>query len=77
MDDYAASPIANRDEPIPVFKLPRLDDDIPSPAESSQPKIGKREALKRGADKLKDRLHDVGAQYKTSQGSVQERLFTA
>lgn len=76
---YKETSLANRDDPIPVITIPRLEPDTPSPAESSgadsQTKRGKRETLKKEAEKLRERLHDVGAHYKTSQGSMQERLF--
>lgn len=78
MDDHTATTFSNRDDPIPVIKLPRLEDETPSPAESAQSKPGsKREAFRKEAERLKGKLHDVGAQYKASQGSVQERMFNA
>lgn len=78
MDNHTTTTISNRDDPIPVFKMPRLDDGTPSPAEPAPPKSGsKREAFKREAERLKGKFQDVGAQYKTSQGTVQERMFNA
>lgn len=76
MDESYTTSFANRDDPIPVIKFPKLEDENQSPAESvSQKKPRKRDVWKQEADKLRGKLHDVNAQYKVSQGSVQERLF--
>lgn len=74
MDDYAGSPIANRDEPIPVIQIP-FNTDETTPPETEQQKLGRRERIKQEAERLKGKLQDVSTQYKTTQGSVQERLF--
>ncbi|KAH0238334.1 Pex24p-domain-containing protein, partial [Aureobasidium melanogenum] len=74
MDDHAGASIANRDEPIPVIQIPFNTDDA-APPETEQQKLGRRERIKQEAEKLKGKLHDVSTQYKTTQGSVQERLF--
>lgn len=75
MDGYASKHIVNRDEPIPVIKIPQFDNEDSSSADTEQQKLGKRERFRQEADRLKEKLHDVSSQYKTSQGSVQERLF--
>ncbi|KAG9963486.1 Pex24p-domain-containing protein, partial [Aureobasidium melanogenum] len=74
MDEHAGASIANRDEPIPVIQIPFNTDDT-APPETEQQKLGRRERIKQEAEKLKGKLHDVSTQYKTTQGSVQERLF--
>lgn len=75
MDEYNVTSISNRDDAIPVIQFPRLEDETPSPSDSSQDKPRKRDAFKKEADKLREKLQDVNSQYKSSQGSVQERLF--
>jgi hypothetical protein len=74
MTDYAGSPMANRDEPIPVIQIPSNTKDT-APPETEQQKLGRRERIKQEAERLKGKLQDVSTQYKTTQGSVQERLF--
>lgn len=78
MDEYNTTSFANRDDAIPVIQFPSLVDGAktPSPPEGSSKKPRKRDVLKQEADKLREKLHDVNAQYKASQGSsMQERLF--
>ncbi|KAI4737887.1 Pex24p-domain-containing protein [Aureobasidium sp. EXF-12298] len=74
MDNYAGTPMVNRDEPIPVIQIPFNTDDT-APPETEQQKLGRRERIKQEAERLKGKLQDVSTQYKTTQGSVQERLF--
>ena len=75
MDENYTTSIANRDEAIPVIQFPKLEDESASPDEPMQKKPRKRDAWKAGANDLRGKLRDVNDQYKTSQGSMQERLF--
>ena len=76
MDEHTTKAFVNRDDPIPVIQIPRLDyEEIPPTDVVEQQKLGKRERIKKEADRLKGKLQDVSAQYKSTQGSVQERLF--
>ena len=74
MDDYSSASIANRDEPIPVIQIPFSTEDT-TPPETEQQKLGRRERIKQEAERLKGKFQDVSTQYKTTQGSMQERLF--
>lgn len=77
MDDYVAASFVNRDEAIPVISFPKTEDgsQTPSSSEGTQKKSGKRDAFRKEADKLREKLQGVNTQYKTTQGSMQERLF--
>lgn len=75
MDDCNTTSFVNRGDAIPVISFPKIDAESPSPGGGSQKKAGKREVFKKETDKLREKLHDVNSQYKTAQGSVQERLF--
>lgn len=74
MDDYSSASISNRDEPIPVIQIPFSTEDT-TPPETEQQKLGRRERIKQEAERLKGKFQDVSTQYKTTQGSMQERLF--
>lgn len=77
MDEHTAAAIVNRDDPIPVLQIPPPSDrDTPSPAGSDAPKKGRRDAFKQEAERLKEKLGDIGEQYKSAGGSMQDRLFS-
>lgn len=70
MDSPEFATFANRDDPIPVLRIP-LQDEID--AENEETKRGKRESLKSQADKIKSKFETVKEDVRS--GSIQERLL--
>lgn len=77
MDDYYddddAAPIVNRDEAIPIIRVPSTTDEPLSPEESeSTQRARKRDILKDHAGKLKEKLDEYGG---VGGASLQDRLL--
>lgn len=77
MDEYTADAFVNRDEPIPVLRVPAADDGSAAPA--AEPK-GFRERLKAKSagttSKFKDKVQESVLGNKDHGYSLQDRLFT-
>jgi hypothetical protein len=77
MAESTSTSFANRGEPIPVIQVPSSDPNDSQAPETEQQKLGRRERIKHEAERLRNKLTDVSTQYKTTQGTMQERLFNA
>lgn len=77
MDDSDGETIANRDDTIPVLRIPSHASqgsvDLSDPDPLHLKPGGRRERMKEHASKIKDRLVEHGSPYAPS---IQERLFT-
>lgn len=71
MDDSEASPIVNRDEPIPLLRV--NDDDTPAIDEAEDSK-GSRAKRAVSPKRLQEKLKDVGTAATPSPG-IQDRIF--
>ena len=72
MDDPTAEAIVNRDDPIPVLRIPAYVSQPGTPVSESERKPGKREKLKDQANKVKEKLDEYGS---PNAPSIQDRLF--
>ncbi|KAG8628341.1 hypothetical protein KVT40_004214 [Elsinoe batatas] len=72
MDDTEETTFANRDDPIPILRIP-LQDDSDATSENEHGRRSKRESLKSQADKIKSKFEDVKEDMRS--GSIQERLL--
>jgi hypothetical protein len=77
MDDQDGEPIANRDDTIPVLRIPSHSSQGSGDFTNADPLHlkpgGRRERMKEHASKIKERLVEHGSPYAPS---IQERLFT-
>ncbi|KAK5135880.1 hypothetical protein LTR08_004529 [Meristemomyces frigidus] len=71
MEDFNA--VANRDEPIPILRLPSRGGEASTPPSDAEQKIGTRNRLKDQAHKIKDKLEEYGVP--EARQSIQDRFF--
>lgn len=73
MDDHNV--ISNRDEAIPVLRIPSRDDDISSSVSDSEAKGGKRDRFMSNVGKWKDKVDE----YSTTKArqTLQDRMFAS
>ncbi|KAF2220430.1 integral peroxisomal membrane peroxin-domain-containing protein [Elsinoe ampelina] len=74
MDDTEETTFANRDDPIPILRIP-LQDDSDATSENEDGRRSKRESFKSQADKIKSKFEDVKEDMRS--GSIQERLLNS
>jgi len=68
-----SSSLVNRDDPIPVLRIPAVEPE----ALAQEQKPSKRDAIRKQADKIKDKLGEAVEEYQHAyQGTMQERLLT-
>ncbi|PNS16379.1 hypothetical protein CAC42_113 [Sphaceloma murrayae] len=72
MDSPELATFANRDDPIPVLRIP-LQDDSDATSENDESRRGARETFKSQAEKVKSKFEGVKEDVRN--GSIQERLL--
>lgn len=73
MADASRDAITNRDEPIPVLRLPSHDDEPATSGVQPETRQSTRDRFKGQAGKIKDKLEEYGAP--EARQSLQDRLF--
>ena len=73
MDECTADAFVNREEPIPVIAIP--GNDVP-PSDTKGKRERLNETLRGTSSRIKDKMHEHGANSKDQRQSIQDRLFT-